>query len=405
MSRPLSGQDPADLRPRLRARQPELEQAVLARVRAIVDSSAAPDSGYLQGLRTALVVAVDYGLSAIECPQRDTEPVPVELLAQARLAARNGVSLDVVVRRYTAGHVLLTEAFLEEAAALGVSMAGLTALLRALTTRFERVIAAVGKEYKSEQRSRPADSSEQRRIRSIERLLAGERLGFGDLGYNLGGWHLGAVASGVGEGPLSEIATALDRNLLAIDRGDGTIWAWLGGRRHFEPPELDVLASLDLPSQAAIAYGEPGQGLAGWRLTHRQATVALDVAKYGADKPVRYADVALLATVIQDEILTQFLRWRYLVPLESGRDRGAAAKRTLHAYFAAGGNTSSAAAALGVSRNTVASRLQAIEAKLGGSLDSCGTDLNAALQMDLLDDRTDSPAWQLAEHPAANRAH
>jgi DNA-binding CsgD family transcriptional regulator len=264
-------------------------------------------------------------------------------------------------------------------------MAKLQHVLRALATRFDRVFTAVGEEYRSEERSRPADTSGQRRIKNVERLLAGELLSTDDLAYHFDGWHLGVVASGLRAGQrLNELAGILDRYLLAIERGEGGIWAWFGGRHHFEQPELDAFVSFSVSGQTAIACGNPGHGLNGWRLTHRQASLAFGVAQYGAESPVRYGDVALLATVIQDDVLTAFLHQRYLVPLESGRDGGVSARQTLHAYFAAGGNISSAAAALGISRNTVASRLLTIEAKLGRPLDSCRTDLEAALHIDRL---------------------
>lgn len=392
MSRTLSRRAAHDLTPRLRSRRPELEQAALARIHAIGDSSATSDPAYFQGLRVALAAALDYGLAAIEAPKRDAEPIPVELLAQARLAARNGVSLDVVMRRYIAGHILLADTLLEEGTAAGVSATDLKGALRTLANRFDRIVAAVGEEYNSEQRSRRAETFEQRRIQSVERLLAGEPLGGDDLAYSFDGWHLGLVAYGYeADGVFDAIATTLDRYLLEINRGDGTVWAWFGGRRHFTRPELDVLVSVDLPEHTAIACGEPGQGLAGWRLTHRQATVALDIARCGADRSVRYADVALLAAVMQDDVLTEFLRQRYLVPLESDRDGGVAARQTLRAYFAARGNISSAAAALGANRNTIASRLRTIETKLGMSLDSCSTDLEAALHMDQLGELKATP--------------
>jgi len=51
-------------------------------------------------------------------------------------------------------------------------------------------------------------------------------------------------------------------------------------------------------------------------------------------------------------------------------------------FFAAERNVSSAAMALGVNRNTVASRLRAIEERLGRSLGACAPDLEAALRLE-----------------------
>ena len=92
---------------------------------------------------------------------------------------------------------------------------------------------------------------------------------------------------------------------------------------------------------------------------------------------------ALSAVVghLQDDLLATSLHQLYLEPLEGERDGGKVARETLRAYFAAERNVSSAAAALGVNRNTVTSRLRAIEATVGRSLAFCGSELEAALRL------------------------
>ena len=65
--------------------------------------------------------------------------------------------------------------------------------------------------------------------------------------------------------------------------------------------------------------------------------------------------------------------------------RSLTAKATLRAYFEAARNMSSAAAILGVSRRTVATRLAAVEERLGGPLDAIGAELEIALRLDQLD--------------------
>jgi DNA-binding PucR family transcriptional regulator len=76
------------------------------------------------------------------------------------------------------------------------------------------------------------------------------------------------------------------------------------------------------------------------------------------------------------------LRSLYLEPLERERGGGEAARDALRAYFAADRNVSSAAAMLGVSRQAVAKRLRSVEERLGRSLASCGTELEAALRLE-----------------------
>jgi DNA-binding PucR family transcriptional regulator len=184
---------------------------------------------------------------------------------------------------------------------------------------------------------------------------------------------------------LQAIAKRLDRRLLLVRRGEGCVWAWLGGRREFGQEEIDSI-SAHWPTQLVLALGDPGQGLAGWRLTHRQAAAALPVAQRADEAIVHYADVALLASALQDNVLATSLRQKYLVPLEVSRDGGAAARETLRAYFAAGGNVSSAAAALGVSRPTVSSRLASIEDLLGQALDAATAEIETALRLDEIEE-------------------
>jgi DNA-binding PucR family transcriptional regulator len=135
------------------------------------------------------------------------------------------------------------------------------------------------------------------------------------------------------------------------------------------------------PAAATLALGEPGEGVEGWRLTHRQAKAALPVAVRGPNSVARYAEVALLASALTDEVLARSLEDSYLGPLRLERDDGAAFRETLRAYFSAERNVTAAAASLGVSRPTVQSRLRTIEEKIGRSLGSCAAELETVLEL------------------------
>ena len=82
----------AELSARLHERGPEIEQAVLTRTFAVSDTNEpldldSLDPTYLQGLRTAIGAAVDYGLEVIE---RGEEPSkrPSEAACAGRLRPR-----------------------------------------------------------------------------------------------------------------------------------------------------------------------------------------------------------------------------------------------------------------------------------------------------------------------------
>ncbi|HWC47817.1 MAG TPA: helix-turn-helix domain-containing protein, partial [Solirubrobacterales bacterium] len=92
-------------------------------------------------------------------------------------------------------------------------------------------------------------------------------------------------------------------------------------------------------------------------------------------------DVAVLASLLRDDLGATSLRQLYLEPLESMRDGGKAARETLRAYFATQRNVSSTAAALGVDRRTVTNRLRAVEELFGRPLADFATDLEMALRL------------------------
>lgn len=399
------GESLRNLHERLDARRSELEQAALARIIAIADPARAPDPAYASGLRAALTAALDYGFAAIAAPEREPEPVPVALLVQARLAARNGVSLDSALRRYSAGHTLLADGLLQEAAALGLGAAELQTALRALAARYERVVAAVSEEYEHEAAAEPR-GAERRRYALLCRLLAGEPLDATSLGYEFDAHHLALVASGEAAAQaLVRLGERFDRRLLLAEPDTQLAWAWLGGRRPFAREELDFVSNYPWPEGCSVACSEAGQGLAGWRLSHRQAAAALSVAQRVAEPLVHYGDAALLAALLQDDLLFASLHRAYLAPLQSERDDGATAKATLRAYFGAARNISSAAAALGVNRRTVASRLAVVEERLGRPIDAVATELEVALRLDALEESPGFSAVTAMEKPLAPRWH
>jgi sugar diacid utilization regulator len=140
-----------------------------------------------------------------------------------------------------------------------------------------------------------------------------------------------------------------------------------------------------LPGTVTLAVGEPGLGLAGWHLSHRQARAALPVAIQSPERVVRYAEVTLLASALSDDVMASSLEELYLLPLTEEADGGEALRQTLRAYFQTGRNVSSAAAALGISWPTVKARLDTIEERIGRPLSACGAEVETALRLQWLD--------------------
>lgn len=368
---------------RLRGRLPELEATIATRVYAISDPREVADPTYLHSLNGALTAALDYALVVIELGERRAPGVPPALLAEARLAARAGVGLETVLRRYFAGNALLGDFLVEEAERAEVSSSALRRLLRRQATLFDRLLEAVSEEHVREAKSWPSSSAERRR-ECVKSLLAGELVDHSELGYDLGAHHLALMAKGEGSPEVMRVlAGRLDRRLLAVCREEEPIWAcWLGGRCPLEAEQaLRALGEISL-DRVFVTVGEPGEGLSGWRLSHRQAKAALPIAERRGQSILRYADVALLASILRDDLVATSLHQLYLEPLERARDGGKVARETLRAYFAAERNISSTAAVLGVDRRTVTNRIRAIEDLFGRPLKDFATELETALRLD-----------------------
>lgn len=306
------------------------------------------------------------------------------LLAQARLDARDGVALDTVLRRYFAGNTHFGDFVVEEAERAEVPSAELRGLLREQATLGDRLLAAVSAEHAREAATRPSGSARERRREIVKSLLGGELVDHSEIEYDFDGHHLALMAKGDGaEELMREVANRLDRRLLAVQREEEAKWAgWLGGRHELGTEEaLRVLREVSPPG-VFVTVGEPAEGLAGWRFSHLQAKAALAIAERRREPVVRYADVAVLASILRDDLVADSLRRLYLEPLAQSRDNGKVARETLLAYFEAERNISSTAAALGVDRRTVRNRLGAIEDLLGRPLRGSMADLEIALRLD-----------------------
>jgi len=390
---PRDGLEAAALGNRIRERIDQVEEEVRARVLAVADGGESADPTYSHSLRLAIVVGIEYWIEGLQGdPQRPPE-VPAQLLDQARLAARRGVGLEVVLRRYFAGYAALGDFLLEEAIDRdpreGIA---LRQVLRSQASLLDRLYSEVSEAYMSEAGDPP--SHEERRTELVECLLAGKPVDGAALDYDFNAAHVGLLASGPqASEAIRQLARELDCRLLLIRPDRETSWAWLGRRLdHVDAAAISRAAST-WPPGYALAIGERGEGIGGWRRTHRQAAAALPLARPASNPVVRYGEVAMLASVLQDDLLATSLRQLFIDPLEFGCRDGELARRTLRAYLEADRNVSSAAASLGIKRHTVTSRLREVESAIGRPLNECAAELELALDLsELLQDTRNSAA-------------
>jgi diguanylate cyclase with GGDEF domain len=367
-----------ELSTRLRRRQPEIDKAVLDRVVEVEIPEAVTDAAYVVGLRGAVGEAVDYALSGIETGEVPTSAVPLAASSQARRAARNGVPLDTVLRRYHAGDRVLSEVILGEAHDLPCE--ALQDILRDHGPLVDHLTAGIATEYMHEV-ERISRTPAQRLSGQVKKLLAGAVGSEAEIDYPLDGWHNGVVVRGPkADRVIVRVGNALGRLVLCVPEGDpDTFWAWFGGPRPLETGDLDALLTKELPQGVSAALGEPRKGLDGWRLTHREAQIALRVALYRPRRITKCRDVLLQAAMVQDQHVAAALIATYLLPLDGRADQGQVLRRTLRTYFKTGQNAASTAIALKKGRHTIERHLRTAELRVGQNLDVCGTQVQVAL--------------------------
>ena len=370
----------------LRPHRPAIEQAICARIRDGVPHPADSQSPeYEAGLLVAIKAVVGYSLDAIERGPEWSDPIPPAAAAQARLAARIGVSLGTVQRRYFAGHREFGEFVTQEVERSGFSNNGqvIHHLRQTQEELLEHLTAAIECEYHQEQELIGGS----RRSKLVERLLSGEEVApaeLAELDYEIHtSWHIGVIGSGAS---VNEIVTTLKahygRKLLCVSL-NGWVCAWLGVQDGLTATVEHL--STNGHAELALAVGEPGRGLDGWRLTHGQAEAALAIALRKLDRVAWYAEDRLLAAALQNETLANSLRQKYLVPLGSQRDGGAKLRRTLRTYIDLECNATSASHPLRVGRHTVESRVHTAEQLIGcHSLRECLPELDVALRLEEL---------------------
>src|ERR1700735_4140524 len=101
---------------RLRSRSSEIVEAIYGCIREAVPDPVAADlsDNYHARVIKATAALVEYGLTGIERGSNWSSSIPEAAAIQVRWAARAGVSLSIVQRRYCVGHRCLGEFVAQE---------------------------------------------------------------------------------------------------------------------------------------------------------------------------------------------------------------------------------------------------------------------------------------------------
>jgi hypothetical protein len=373
----------------------EIEAAVHQRIRSIAEAAPPTDPEYVAGVQEATREAIDHAIAGIHSGAQPSGSTPPAIARQARRAARSGIPLETVLRRYHAGDRVLSEWITGAADDLPIET--LQEIARTQGNLVDHLTAGIAAEYNRElERSRQSPS--QRLSERVRALLDGERDGDPDLPYDLAGWHLGLIGSGAGiEEGIREAARKADRQILCVQGiSDGRVWAWLGGRAKPDIGDLEHTLEQRVPAGASLCVGEIRRGLEGWRLTHAEAQIALQVALYAPSTITRSRDAMLLSAIIRDPRLTESVVETFIQPLEGKSGRGPVLRKTLRTYFGADQNAATTANRLKVDRGTVRRRLTTVETLLGLKIDSYGPQLQVALAVEELLSASGSEAARVA---------
>lgn len=364
----------------IRSHRQELHGEILERIQAIADPRIPRDHEFAAGARAAVFAALDYAAAIVESEERHPPPIPEAMLEQARLAARSGIDLATVLRRYMAGFSLLSEAALRR---VEIGETERDRLLLVFSMHLDFLLAKVSEDFALAQQDQRR-SSRTKRAEAIALLLAGMPGSGSEIAHPWEAWHVGMVAAGPGARErLLSLGPPVTQGRLLLEQVEGEVWFWVSSRRRLEPGDLIELLPAGATEELTLGVGEPAYGMDGWRRSHQQAAAAIGIARRGTSKVALYAEVGTVAAILHDDLLVSSLRDRYLVPLEAG-GRGEQLRSTLRGYLATECNVSATAAALGVSRRTVRNRLSRVEERAGVHIGECLAELDLAMQLEEL---------------------
>ncbi|HEV2076164.1 MAG TPA: helix-turn-helix domain-containing protein [Thermoleophilaceae bacterium] len=311
------------------------------------------------------------------CPEVDAEG--------ARVAARAGVPLSVVLHLYRLGHSAQWEAWFDAVETTESDPARRRDML-ARGSRFFFAYASRLSEFVTDEYTRERDrllrDREHRHAHLVRELLEGRSVDVSSLDYEPDAHHIGLVAWGAGVPALvRSLAGGLGRTPLLVGLTEETWWAWLGAPGPVDREAAASIAAVAVPPDTGLAVGPEAWGAEGFRRSHAQAVAAQRIGLRTGAAITRYEDVVLEALLARDEDEARELIRRELSGIDGRDGRSATLRATLRAYFASGHNAAATAAALGVHEQTVAQRLRAVEQRTGHLISVRRAELEMALRL------------------------
>jgi hypothetical protein len=208
------------------------------------------------------------------------------------------------------------------------------------------------------------------------------------LSYELRRYHVAIrVSSGASEveglaRAVGEAADALGGGKpLVIASGAARFDVWCGS---FDPPATEALERYEPPPRVLVAFGKPGQDVAGFRSSHSEAKQAARIGALAGDvRPsvTSYARVELVSLLASDLPRARAFVASQLGPLAVTGGTAERLRETVLAFLVSGGSPTRVAEKLFVHKNTVAERIKRAEEMLGHGVNESPLELEAALTL------------------------
>lgn len=338
-------------------------------------------AAYTDSCVAHLKVLIDRLTSGRDIP----ESLPPAAVEETRTVAQWGISPDALVQTYRTAHSVIWEHAMDVAQQQiedGPTRAQvLKVISRYLFSYTDRMVVLLSEVYEGERMTLFHDRDRRRR-QLVRDLLDGLPVDHSKVPYPISGMHMAAVASGDGsDRVLGELATRFGLSRLTVTGPSGSTWGWFGGNVLAEASAQQALVE-GVPEGTFVAFGDPAEGVEGFRVSHREARQAYRIGRrLGGRSALQYGDVALLSLTTHDEALAQEFVHRELGFLAEDDPRAHELRSTLRAYFDTGHNASAAAARLSLNDRTVAYRLRTVEERMGRPLASRRDELSLALRL------------------------
>jgi DNA-binding PucR family transcriptional regulator len=342
-------------------------------------------------------------LATSNLPPREAVPPPAAI-DYAREFVRRGLPLDSLLRAYHIGQATFFGRWSQKAhtdISDPYELVDATELGANWTFEFVETLSAGLVRRYAEERERWVRSAAAVRAQVVDALLAGEPVGVDAssrrLGYELSRNHQAfAVWSDASADGGEEALAMLERAALEIVGSLGAaapllvprarllVAGWVGWRGdralEVEPIQLD---RREFPGVLA-AFGSPGQGVRGFRRSHREALHARRVAQLthrSAGSVTRYADVALAALATADVEHAREFVVTELGQLAAGDDQSRRLSATLRIYLEENMSPLRASQRLGVHENTITNRIRAAQELLRHPIEHRSSELLVALRL------------------------